>query len=173
MPWKVDPDRSSIEFLVRHLLVTTVRGRFETFEGFIDINEQDPQSSYAEGWVDTASLHTGISLRDSNLRGPGRFHADRYPRMTFRSTRIGPFQDGRFDVYGDLTIKDVTRPVVFYALDKGSREDGQGKRRWAFEATVSLNRKEFDIKWMPLMEVGGILVGEEIQGLLRIEVVEP
>jgi polyisoprenoid-binding protein YceI len=173
MAWQVDPDRSSIEFLVRHLMITTVRGRFTSFEGFIDINEDDPQSSYAEGAVDTASINTGISLRDSNLKGAGRFDVKRYPKMTFRSTRIGPFEDGRFDVQGDLTIKDITRPVVFHAVDKGQRTGPQGKRRWAFEGTITINRKEFDIRWMPLMELGGVLVGDEIQGLLQIEVVEP
>jgi polyisoprenoid-binding protein YceI len=172
MAWKVDPDRSSIEFLVRHLMVTTVRGRFQSFEGFIDIDEDDPQSSYTEGSVDTASISTGISLRDRNLKAPGRFDVLRYPQMTFRSTRIGPFQDGRFEVHGDLTIKGITRPVVFHAVNKRELKGAQGKRRWAFEATITIDRKEFDLKWMPLMELGGFLVSDEIQGLLNIEVVE-
>ncbi|MFN2290460.1 MAG: YceI family protein [Anaerolineae bacterium] len=173
MAWTVDVDRSSIEFLARHLLVTTVRGRFESFEGFIDINEADPQASYTEGSVDTASIGTGISIRDSSMRAPGRFYVKRYPKMTFRSTRIGPFQDGRFDVEGDLTIKDITKAVVFHAVDKGELKGPDGKRRWAFEATITIDRKEFDIKWMPLMELGGLFVADEIQGLLKIEVVEP
>ena len=173
MAWQVDLDRSSIEFLVRHLMVTTVRGRFKSFEGFIDINEADPQSSYAQGAVDTASIDTGISLRDSSLKAPGRFDVKRHPQMAFHSTRIGPFRDGRFDVEGDLTIKDITRRVVFHAIDKGHSEGPDGKRRWAFEATVTIDRKEFDIKWMPLMELGGLLVADEIQGLLKIVVVEP
>lgn len=173
MAWRVDLDRSSIEFLVRHLKVTTVRGRFKSFEGFIDINEPDPQSSYAEGLVDTASIETGISLRDRSLKAPGRFDVERYPQMTFRSTRIGPFRDGRFDVEGDLTIKGITNPVVFHAIDKGQVQGPGGKRRWAFEATVTIDRKKFDIKWNPLMELGGLLVADEIQGLLKIEVVEP
>jgi polyisoprenoid-binding protein YceI len=173
MAWKVDLDRSTIEFLARHLLVTTVRGRFESFEGFIDINEADPQASHAEGSADLASVQTGISLRDNSLKGKGRFYVERYPKMTFRSTRIGPFQDGRFDVEGDLTIKDITKPVVFHAIDKGAFKGPDGKRRWAFEATVTIDRKEFDIKWMPLMELGGLFVADEIQGLLKIEVIEP
>jgi polyisoprenoid-binding protein YceI len=173
MAWRVDLDRSSIEFLARHLLVTTVRGRFESFEGFIDINEADPQASYAEGSVDAASIRTGISIRDGSLKAPGRFDVKHYPQMTFRSTRIGPFQKGHFDVEGDLTIKDITNPVVFHAIDKGELKGPDGKRRWAFEGTITIDRKEFDIKWMPLMELGGLFVADEIQGLLKIEVVEP
>jgi len=172
MAWKVDPNQSKIEFLVTHLKVTTVRGRFESLEGTLDMNEEDPQASTVQGTVDSASVKTGISLRDNSLRAPGRFDAQRFPKISFRSTRIGPFEGNRFQVFGDLTIKDITRPVVFDIVNKGEVQAGEGERRWAFGATIVVNRKDFDIKWNPLMEVGGMFVNDEIKGELEMLMVQ-
>ena len=175
MPWKVDPANSEIAFDVKHLRVTNVRGRFHTFEGTLDMNEEDPPASAVEGTVDTASLKTGIGLRDGNLRGAGRFGVKRYPKMSFKSTKVGPFEGNRFKVHGNLTIKDVTKPVVFDVVDKGELSPVKGqpaRRRRAFEATIQLNRKDFGIKWNPLMELGTILVADEINGTLRMTMVK-
>lgn len=172
MTWKVDPKRSSIEFLVEHLRVTTVRGRFESFEGMLEMVEEDPQASSVAGTVEVASLKTGISMRDSNLRSAGRFDAGRFATIGFRSTRVGDFEGDTFKVYGDLTIKDITRPVVFDIVNKGEMPAEEGKRRWAFGASIMLNRKDFDIKWNPLMEAGGLLVSDEIKGELELQFVQ-
>jgi polyisoprenoid-binding protein YceI len=175
MPWKVDPANSEIAFHVQHLRLTKVRGRFHTFEGTLDMNEEDPPASAVEGTVDTASLKTGIGPRDSNLRGPGRFDVKRFPKMSFKSTKVGPFDGNRFKVHGNLTIKDITKPVVFDVIDKGELSPVQGqpaRRRRAFEATIQLNRKDFGIKWNPLMELGGLFVGDEIDGKLQMTMVK-
>jgi polyisoprenoid-binding protein YceI len=169
MAWKVDPDRSKIEFLVKHLQVTTVRGRFESFGGTLDMNEEDPPASSVEGWVDTASIGTGIGPRDSDLRRPGRFSVKQYPKMTFKSTRVGDFEGDTFKVYGDLTIKDITRPIVIDIVNKGEVPISRDERRWAFGATFEVNRKDFDIQWNVLMD---LLVGEEIRGDLDLEFVQ-
>jgi polyisoprenoid-binding protein YceI len=171
MAWKVDRDNSRISFAVKHLRLTTVRGRFLRFGGFIHIDENNPQQSLVEGSVDTASVKTGIGPRDQSLKAPGFFDVGRYPRITFRSTRIGPFEGNRFPVYGELTIRDVTREEVFAVTDKGELPAGGGRRRWAFDATITLTRKDYGLKWNPLLEFRGLLVGDKIEGLAEIQVV--
>ena len=172
MSWKVDSDQSSIEFLVKHLMVTNVRGRFESFEGTLVMEEGNPQESSIEGSVDVASVKTGISPRDSNLRSGGFFDAQGFPKMSFRSTRIGPLKGDRFKVYGELTIKDVTREVEFDVVNKGEMPAANGNKRWAFCASIALNRKDFGLKWSPLMELGGLLVADDVAGTAEIQVVE-
>jgi polyisoprenoid-binding protein YceI len=171
MAWKVDRDNSKIAFTVKHLRLTTVRGHFLRFAGFIHIDEENPQASLVEGTVDVASVKTGIGPRDQSLRAPGFFDVGRFPRMTFRSTRIGPFEGNRFPVYGELTIRDVTRDETFQVIDKGELPPEGSRRRWAFEASITLNRKDYGLKWNPLLELGGLLVGDEVTGLAEIQVV--
>ncbi len=172
MAWKVDPKQSKIEFLVRHLKLTTVRGRFTSFEGTLHMDEESPPSSHVEGTVDLASVSTGIGMRDNSLKAAGRFDVARFPKMRFRSTSVGPFEGNNFKVQGDLTIRDVTRPVVFDVVDKGEMPEAEGRRVHAFDATLVLNRKDFDLKWNPLMELGGLFVEDEIKGVLEIVVAE-
>lgn len=172
MAWKVDPDHSKIEFFVRHLVVTTTRGRFESFEGTLNMDEESPPSSSVQGTVDTASIRTGISMRDNNLRSKGRFDVKNFPKMTFRSTRVGDFEGNTFKVYGNLTIKDITRPVVFDIVNKGELPGTGDQRRWAFGASLVVNRKDFDIKWSWLFELGTLFVAEEIRGELDLQFVQ-
>ncbi len=171
MAWIVDPEQSRVEFLARHLRVTEVRGRFQSFEGTLEMDEDNPQASSVAGTVEVAGLKTGISMRDSNLLGAGRFDAKRFAKMHFRSTQVGDFEGDTFKVYGDLTIKDITRPVVFDVVNRGEMPPKDGKRRWAFGASIVLNRKDFDIKWNSLMEAGGVFVGDEVKGELEIQFV--
>ena len=172
MAWKVDRENSKIAFAIKHLRLTTVRGRFLRFAGFIHIDEENPQMSLVEGTVDAASVKTGLGPRDQSLKAPGFFDVGRFPRITFRSTRIGPFEGNRFPVYGELTIRDVTREEVFEVIDKGELLPEGGRRRWAFEAKIALNRKAYGLKWNPVMEFGGLLVGDEVRGLAEIQVVQ-
>lgn len=175
MPWKVDPDNSEITFDVKHLRLTKVRGHFHTFEGTLDMNEDDPPASAVEGTVDTASLKTGIGPRDNDLRSARRFDSKRFPKMSFKSTKVGPFEGNRFKVHGNLTIKDITKPVVFDVVDKGELSPVKGqpaRRRRAFEASIQFNRKDFGIRWSPILELGTILVADEVNGTLRMTMVK-
>jgi polyisoprenoid-binding protein YceI len=172
MAWKVDPEGSKIEFVAKHFRVTTVRGRFELFEGTLEMFEENPQASSVAGTVDTASIKTGISMRDSNLRGAGRFDAGRFPKMSFQSTRIGEFEGDNFQVYGDLTIKDITRPVVFDVVNKGEMPAKGGARRWVFGGSIVVNRKDFDITWNAFFETGSLFVADEIRGEFEIQFVQ-
>jgi polyisoprenoid-binding protein YceI len=172
MAWKVDLKQSRIEFLVKHLQLSTVRGRFTTFEGTLHMDEENPPSSEVEGTVDVASVKTSIGMRDSSLRASGFFDVKQFPKMSFRSTRVGPFDGDRFPVHGNLIIRDIARPVVFHVVDKGELPPAGGRRRHAFAAELILNRKDFDLKWNPLIELGGLLVGDEVKGIAEIVAVE-
>ncbi len=172
MPWKVDLDSSSVGFSARHLRVSTVRGRFESFEGVLEMDESNPPASAVQGSVDVASVRTGVSPRDNSLRSAGFFDVGRFPKITFRSTRVGPFDEDNFQVHGELTIRDVTREVVFDVVNKGELPAREGQRRWGFGATVAIDRKAFGLKWGALMELGGLLVADEVAGTLDIQFVE-
>jgi polyisoprenoid-binding protein YceI len=163
MAWKLVPEQSKIEFEVGHFKITTERGRFELFEGTLDMNEEDPLASSIEGTVEVSSLKTGISIRDKNVMG--RFKSKSFPRMSFRSTRVADWTDDSFTVHGDMTIKDITRPTVFHITNKGEQPAQGGKRTWAFGAELVVNRKDYDIEWVFFMDW---MVGEEIHGELDL-----
>lgn len=169
---EVDPANSKIEFTVKHFRIDTVRGRFESFEGRIDMAEGDPPGSYVEGTVDPASIKTGIGLRDASLRARSFFDVARFPKISFRSTRVKVLPGDDLEIYGELTIRDVTREVVFDVRNKGEQPAVDGKRRWAFDAGIVLNRKDYDLKWNPLVEIGNIAVGEEVTGIIELQFVE-
>ena len=172
MAWKVDPTHSKIEFSVRHLQVTTVRGFFVSFEGTLAINEEHPEASTVEGTVDVASVHTPLSARDRNLRSKAFFDVARFPKMNFRSTRLEAFQGDTFKVYGEMTIRDITREVVFDVVNRGEMPAAAGKRRWAFAASITLNRKDFGLQWHPLIEIGSLAVDDLVHGAIEIQVVQ-
>jgi polyisoprenoid-binding protein YceI len=163
MAWKLDPEQSKVEFVVDHFKITTQRGRFESFEGTLDMNEEDPLASSVEGTIEVASLKTGIWLRDNNV--VGRFEGKRYPKMSFRSTGVADWTDDSFKVHGDLTIKDITHPVVFDIANKGEQPAQDGKRTWAFGARMNVVRKDYDIEWIFFMDW---MVGDEITGELEL-----
>ena len=129
MSWKVDPSNSRIEFSVKHFRFTTVKGHFESFEGTLNMDEENPPLSSVEGTVDPASVKTGISPRDASLRSKSFFDVSRFPKMSFRSTRIEALLGDAFKVYGELTIRDVTREVVFDVANRGEMPAGGGGRQ--------------------------------------------
>jgi polyisoprenoid-binding protein YceI len=146
-----------------------------SFEGTLTMDEQNPQASSVEGSVQVSSVNTGLSIRDSNLRAGGFlgfFDVKRYPKMSFRSTRIGPMEGKNFKVYGDMTIKGASRPMVFDVVNKGELPAVQGKRRWAFGATITVLRKDFGLRWNPILEIGELFVRNVVKGNLEIQVVE-
>jgi len=172
MAWQIDPAHSTIEFSVKHMMITTVRGRFNAFDGTLQLNEEHPEASYVEGAIDVASIDTGEPERDTHLRSADFFDVEQYPKMTFRSTRIERVGSGRYKVYGDLTIKDVTREVVFDVTDEGRGRDPWGNMRWGFSAEATLNRKDFGLTWNVPLEAGGWLVGDQVKVLIELQAIQ-
>ena len=165
--WEIDPSHSSVEFSVRHMMFSRVKGRFGAFRGSIVIAD-DPAQSSVEATIDVASIDTGDQQRDAHLRGADFFDVERYPEMTFVSRSVR--QDGdHYVVAGDLTLHGVTRPVELNLELNGIGTDPYGRTKAGFSATTELSRKEFGLEWNVALETGGVLVGDKVAVSLEIQ----
>lgn len=169
--WQVDPVHSSVDFEVKHLMISTVRGRFSEFNGTLEAAEDDPSNSRAWGSVAVASIDTGDAARDAHLRSPEFFDADRYPEMRFETTRIRHVEGGTYRVAGDLTIKDLTREVEVTATVEGAAEDPWGNQRAGISIRGTINRTDFGLTWQQKAASGGLLVGEEVKIVIDVSVI--
>jgi polyisoprenoid-binding protein YceI len=169
--WKIDSAHSNAEFAVKHMMISTVRGRFRTLEGTIHLNEAEPARSSLEAVIEAASVDTAEPKRDDHLRSADFFEVEKYPRLTFRSTRVEQVKGDRWQITGDLTIRDVTKEVVLDTEYEGQIKDAYGLQRAAFSAQTELNRKDFGLNWNALIEAGGVAVGDKIRVTLNIAAV--
>ncbi|HVC23952.1 MAG TPA: YceI family protein [Candidatus Dormibacteraeota bacterium] len=167
MSWKVDGAHTSIEFAVRHMMVSTVRGHFNEFTAEVDLDPEDQTRSWVTAEIKTASLDTREEARDAHLRSADFFDVDKFPLITFKSGKVESKGGDNFLVEGDLTIKDVTRPLVLDVEFLGMEKSPYGFRVAGFEATGKLSREEFGLTWNVALEAGGFIVGDEIK--LRID----
>ena len=161
--WKIDTAHTQINFSAKHMMVTTVRGTFHDVAGTIELDENDPTRSRGEFRVGTASVDTNFGARDAHLRSADFFDADRFPAITFVSTTIQQVGDDRFDVTGDLTIRDTTRPVTFDVRLEGIVPGMSGARHAGLSATTKIARDDWGLNWNVALEQGGWLVGKEIK----------
>ena len=163
--WELDPAHTTVGFVARHLGLAKVRGRFTRFTGTIEVGE-DLESSHAEAVAETASIETGSTSRDDHLKSPDFLDVERWPELRFESKSIRPERDGTWKVEGDLTIRDVTRPVVLDVEFDGEVPDPMaGKQRAGFSASTEIDRYDFGVTWNAALEVGGV-VGRKV----RIEI---
>jgi polyisoprenoid-binding protein YceI len=170
--WTFDNSHSMVGFAAKHMMISTVRGRFEQFEGHIDYDEADPARSSVEVRIKTASVDTNWQQRDEHLRSPDFLESAVYPEITFRSTSVEPRGEDKARIHGDLTIKDVTRPVTLDAELVGSARGFSGERQLAFEASTRIDREAWGLTWNVALEAGGVLVGKQITITLDIRAVE-
>jgi polyisoprenoid-binding protein YceI len=162
---------SIAEFAVKHFVVTTVKGRFRDVEATLHIDEEDPENSWAEARIAVASVDTNVEVRDNDLRSDNFFSADKFPYITFRSTRVESLSDERFRLTGDLTIRDVTKEVVLDGEYEGQIDDPYGSRRAGFTATTQINRSDFGMRWNQVIVGGGVTVGDNVKITLHIEAI--
>src|SRR2546423_888603 len=170
--WSVDPAHSLVEFAVKHLMISTVKGRFGDVKGTIIHNENDPKRSKVEIEIATASIDTRSEQRDGHLRSPDFFDVERFPTMKFTSKRIDGDVNGDFKLVGDLQIRDQTREVTLDAAFQGRTKDPWGGDRMGFEAKGKVNRKDFGLNWNQALEAGGWLLGDDIKLLIEVELVK-
>jgi polyisoprenoid-binding protein YceI len=169
--WTIDPSHTTVEFSVKHLMISTVRGHFGGVTGTIVLDEQNPLASSVTAEIDVTSINTRTEQRDAHLRSADFFDVEKYPTIKFQSTRIE--RDGdHFDVYGDLTIRDVTREVVLHTTDEGRGGDPWGGQRAGFSAETKIDRREFGLGWNQALETGGVLVGNDIKISLEVQAVK-
>ena len=164
--WTVDPSHSEVGFVARHLMVTKVRGTFSDFAAEVTIAEPFEDST-ATATVQLASVDTGSADRDAHIKSPDFFDVENNPTMTFTSTEVSDDS-----LKGDLTIKGVTKPVVFDLEFNGLATDPWGNQKAGFEATTEINRKDLGLEWNVALEGGGVLVSEKIKINLDIQLVK-
>ncbi len=169
--WKLDPTHTLVEFSAKHLMITTVKGRISDFEGTIYTNEKDPKSSSVEVTLKAGSIDTRTDQRDQHLRSADFLNAEKYPEIKFRSTKIEGARE-EFKLTGDLTIRDVTRPITLDVRFEGETKDPWGGERVGFSATGKIDRRDFGLTWNQLLETGGVAVGNEIKIVVEVEAVK-
>jgi polyisoprenoid-binding protein YceI len=166
--YAIDKTHSEAAFQVRHL-ISKVRGRFADFDGAIEFDEEQPAQSSVTFTIQAASIDTATPDRDAHLRSEDFFAVDKYPTVTFVSTRITPRGKDEFEVAGNLTMRGVTKAIVIPVAYLGKATDPWGNRKVAFEAELTLNRKDFGLNWNAAIEAGGFLVGDEVKVSLSIQ----
>jgi len=160
--YTLDPAHSSIGFVARHAVVTKVRGNFNELEGVAVIDGSNLAASSVNVTLKTASVDTRQKDRDAHLRSGDFFDAETYPTISFASTSVKQVSDDELEVTGDLTIKDVTRPITLPLTYTGSAVDPFGNARAGFEGSVQVNRKDWGLTWNAALETGGVLVSEKV-----------
>ena len=164
--WQLDPTHSSVEFAVKHMMMTTVRGRFKKLEATLRGDRDHPDEAGVDASIDVASIDTGVADRDAHLRSADFFDADNFPNITFKSKSVEnpPRQEGdRFRVTGDLTIRDANMEVVLDCEYQGRGTDPWGKTRAGFTFRTELDRREWGLKWNQTLETGGVLVAHKVR----------
>lgn len=169
MSWELDTVHSEITFRVRHMMVANVRGRFENFTATVDADEANPEESSIHVEIEADSINTREEDRDNHLRSPDFLNVEEYPKIIFDSTRIEMLDEDRGKIYGDLTIQDVTRPVVLDVQYGGQHQNPWGAMVAGFSATTKISRKEWGLTWNVALEAGGWLVGDEISVQIETE----
>lgn len=168
--WTIDPMHTNVEFTVRHMMVTTVRGKFEDVSGTIEYDPDHPEAAVVDVTINAASIDTGVPDRDNHLRSADFFEVEKYPTITFKSKQVTPTGDNRADVVGDLTMHGVTREITLESVLIGVMEQSPfGDTRAGFEASTSINREDFGLKWNQNLERGGVLVSRDVKIELNVQ----
>ncbi|HZS87042.1 MAG TPA: YceI family protein [Chloroflexota bacterium] len=170
--WQIDPKHTLVEFSVRHMMITTVKGRFGDVKGTITLDESDITRSSVEAEIDANSIDTRDEQRDGHLRSPDFFDTGTHTAITFKSTRVERAGSDRLRVIGDLTISGITRDVVLDTEITGRGKTPFGTEVIGFSAQTSISRKDFGLNWNVALEAGGFLVGDNVKISLEIEAVK-
>jgi polyisoprenoid-binding protein YceI len=169
--WNIDPAHSGIQFTVRHMVISKVRGAFEKWQGAIDFDEVTPAASRASVRIDASSINTLEPKRDEHLRSADFFDVANHPEIAFESRRVEKVKGNRYRVVGDLTIRGTTAEVELDAELLGTGQDPWGNRRIGFQARTALSRKQFGLTWNQVLEAGGMLVGDQIEIVLDLQAI--
>ncbi|MGG0716026.1 YceI family protein [Robertmurraya massiliosenegalensis] len=170
--WALDTAHSGVDFSVKHMMFANVKGSFNEFDATIEADPTDLTTASIEFTIDTASVDTRNNDRDAHLRSADFFDVENFPKMTFKSTSIAKSDEGEYDVTGDLTIKDTTKPQTFTVTYGGTGKDPWGNEKVGFGVEGSINRSEFGLTWNAALETGGVLVGDKIKISLDLQAAE-
>ena len=170
--WNIDTTHSGINFSIRHMVVSKVRGRFAKYSGSVQLDEDDLTLSSVQATIDASSIDTGTQQRDDHLRSADFFDVEKFPELRFESKRIERVNERFYRMIGDLSIRDVTREVTLDVEYGGRAKDPWGNERVGFIAETTLDRKDFGLGWNQLLEAGGVLVGDRVEIELEMQAVK-
>lgn len=171
MAWVIDQSHSEIHFSAKHMMISTVRGSFGSFQGTVEADEATPAAAKVNVTIDVASINTRNEQRDAHLRSPDFFDVENYPTMTFTSNRVELTGEESGKLYGDLTIKGVSKPVVLDFEYAGQAKSPWGTTSAGFSAHTKINRKDWGLNWNVALETGGWLVSDNITIGIELELV--
>lgn len=169
--WNIDPTHSEVQFKVKHLVISTVTGQFNKFEGSVETEGEEFDSASASFQLDVNSIDTNTADRDAHLKSDDFFSAEKFPHIKFSNGQLKK-SGNDFKLSGDLTIKDITKPIVLDVEYGGSMVDGYGQHKAGFEIAGKISRKEFGLTWNMVTEAGGVVVGDEVKLQLNIQVIK-
>ena len=173
--WQIDPAHTSVEFAVKHMMFTTVRGRFTDVKGTIEVDEANPDGSVVNVEIATASIDTGVADRDAHLRSADFLDVENHPSITFRSKRVegaAKKEGDKFKIVGDLTIRGKAIEVTLDSVYLGTGKDPWGNIKSAAEATGKIDRREWGLTWNQALETGGILVANDVRIEVQLQAVK-
>lgn len=162
--WNLDASHSTVHFTVRHMMVTNVRGEFQSVRGKVEYDAENPASLRIEGEVDVASINTREEKRDAHLKSPDFFDVEKFPTLSFVSREAKPAGKGKYDIVGDLTVHGVTKPATLFVEEiTGEQKDPWGQTRIGVTASATIKRSEFGMTWNQALELGGMLVSDDVK----------
>jgi polyisoprenoid-binding protein YceI len=170
--WNVDPTHTGIKFSVTHLMVSELEGNFKTYSGKVESPSTDFNNGTVEFTIDVNSINTESDNRDKHLMGDEFFNAAKYPKITFKSTSFKKIDGNKYELIGDLTIRNITKKVTFDVKNNGLMKNPWGNNKAGFKANTKINRKDYDLKWSMLTEAGGMVVSDEVDITVNIELTQ-
>jgi polyisoprenoid-binding protein YceI len=170
--WALDTSHSEVQFKVKHLVISTVTGTFKVFDGEMETTSGDFSDAKISFKIDAASIDTNAGDRDGHLRSDDFFATDKYPHITFESRSFKKISDSDYKLTGDLTIRDVTKPIELSVEYGGTVVDPYGNTKAGFEVTGKINRKEFGLTWSAVTEAGGVVVSDDIKMFINVQFVK-
>ena len=168
--WSIDPTHSEVQFKVKHLVISTVTGNFNKFEGTIETENEDFTDAKIHFEIDTNSIDTNQEQRDGHLKSPDFFDSAKFPKIVFNSSSFKKVNGNQYKLTGTLTIKDVTKPIELEVEYGGSATDPYGNNKAGFEVTGKINRKDYGLSWSAITEAGAIVVADEIKININVHV---
>jgi len=170
--WSVDAVHSNVKFTVTHLVISEVDGAFKIFDGSMTSEKEDFSDAKISFSVDVATINTDNEMRDNHLKGDDFFNADKFRKMNFESTSFKNISGNKYELKGNLTIRDVTKPITFQVTYGGTVKDPYGNVKAGFKAKGSINRFNYGLKWNSVTEAGGAVVSQDVQILCNIQMVK-
>ena len=172
MSWTIDSAHTEVNFTVRHMMISNVRGQFQKLNGTVEFDETNPAGAKVNVQIETASVNTKEEKRDAHLKSPDFFDAEKYPYMTFKSKRVEVKDKTHSRLIGDLTIRDVTKEIALDVEYNGSAKSPWGTTSAGFSAKTTIKRKDWNLNWNVALETGGWLVGDDIHVNIELEIVK-